>query len=271
MPSVTPKPFARLLLTGASGQLGTALRPVLRSLCTSLRLSDLKPCLNLLPSEEDHPANLASLPEMMSAVKGVDAIIHFGGISTEQAFEPILQANIVGLYNLYEAARSNKVGRIVFASSNHVTGFYERGRRIDPSAPHRPDGLYGVSKVYGEALARCYFDRFGIETVCLRLGTCSTEPTDIRSLSTWLSRPDLARLVTCSLLAHKVDHCIIYGVSANTESWWDNGPTNPTGFIPEDNAEIYRNLLTGEPKQIGSTNARADYYQGGNFVIAGME
>src|SRR5205085_2980345 len=129
----------------------------------------------------------------------VDAVVHLGGISTEQPFEPILRGNIVGGYNLYEAARKQGVKRIVFASSNHVTGFYRQDEVIDTRAPVRPDGLYGLSKAFGENLSRFYFDRYGIETVCLRIGSSFPEPKDRRMLATWLSFDDLERLVVASL------------------------------------------------------------------------
>src|SRR5690606_8985578 len=114
-------------------------------------------------------------------------------------FQPILQANIVGMYNLYEAARRHGVKRIVFASSNHVTGYYRQGETIDATVPVRPDGLYGVSKAFGENLSRFYFDRYGIETACVRIGSSFPEPKDRRMLASWLSYDDLHRLVTACL------------------------------------------------------------------------
>ena len=154
---------------------------------------------------------------------GVDAVVHLGGISVEGPFEPILQANIVGVYNLYEAARRHGVERIVFASSNHVTGFYRQDEVID-AARRRcgPDGHYGLSKAFGENLSRFYFDRYGIETVCLRIGSSFPEPKDRRMLATWLSYDDLERLVVASLTAPVVGHSVVYGMSDNTTTWWDN-------------------------------------------------
>ena len=139
---------------------------------------------------------------------GVDAVVHLGGVSVEGPFEPILQANIVGTYNLYEAARIHGVRRIVFASSNHVTGFYRQDEVIDASAPMRPDGYYGLSKAFGENLAQFYFDRYGIETVSLRIGSSFPEPKDRRMLATWLSFDDLERLVVASLGAPVVGHTV---------------------------------------------------------------
>ena len=145
--------------------------------------------------EEVVQAALEDRAAVHALLEGIDAVVHLGGISTEQPFEPILQANIVGVYNLYEAARQHGVKRIVFASSNHVTGFYRQDEVIDATMPVRPDGYYGVSKAFGENLSRFYFDRYGIETVCLRIGSSFPEPKDRRMLATWLSYDDLERLV----------------------------------------------------------------------------
>ena len=122
-------------------------------------------------------------------------------------------ANIVGTYHLYEAARKQGVRRIVFASSNHVTGFYRQDEVIDARMPVRPDGHYGLSKAYGENLAQFYWDRHGIETVSLRIGSSFPAPKDRRMLATWLSYDDLERLVVASLTAPVVRHTVVYGMS----------------------------------------------------------
>ena len=108
---------------------------------------------------------------MHGLLEGVDAVVHMGGVSTEQAWNAILDANIRGLVHLYEAARAHGTRRIVFASSNHVTGFYRQDQVISPRDPIRPDGFYGLSKAFGEGLAQLYWDRFGIETASLRIGS----------------------------------------------------------------------------------------------------
>src|SRR5262245_26399508 len=140
-------------------------------------------------------ADLADGAAVHELLRDVDAVVHLGGVSVEGPFEPILQANIVGMFHLYEAARRHGVKRIVYASSNHVTGFYRQDEVIDATMPMRPDGYYGLSKAFGENLARFYFDRYGIESVCLRIGSAFPEPKDRRMLATWLSYDDLERLV----------------------------------------------------------------------------
>ena len=160
-------PFNRLLLTGAAGGLGRVLRPRLKPWCTTLRVSDIADLGSAASGEELQPAALEKAEQVHALLAGVNAVVHLGGISVEGPFEPILQANIVGAYNLYEAARRHGVKRIVFASSNHVTGFYRQDEVIAPSMPMRPDGHYGLSKAFGENLAQFYFDRYGLETVSL--------------------------------------------------------------------------------------------------------
>ena len=160
--------FERLLLTGAAGGLGRVLRPRLKRLCRVLRASDIAAMDPAGDGEEVVVAPLEDAAAVQAIVAGVQAIVHLGGVSTEGPFEPILRANIVGLHNLYEAARRHDVGRVVFASSNHVTGFYRQDEVVSPLEPMRPDGHYGLSKA-SQNLSRFYFDRYGSETVCLRI------------------------------------------------------------------------------------------------------
>ena len=168
--------FPRLLLTGAAGHLGQVLRERLKPYCHTLRLSDRAPMAEAGPGEEIALADLADRSAVETLTVGVDAVVHLGGVSTEQPWEPILAGNIVGMHNLYEGVRRNGVKRVVFASSNHVTGFYRQDEVISPKDPVRPDGLYGLSKAFGENLAQFYWDRHGIETVSLRIGSSFAEP-----------------------------------------------------------------------------------------------
>jgi uronate dehydrogenase len=204
----------------------------------------------------------------MALLQDVDAVVHLGGVSTEGPFDPILQANIVGVYNLYEAARIQGTRRIVFASSNHVTGFYRQGEVIAPSDPMRPDGFYGVSKAFGENLARFYFDRYGIETACLRIGSSFPAPKDRRMLATWLSYDDLERLVVACLTAPVVGHSVIYGVSDNRACWWDNTGARHLGFVAADSSEPFRAETEARQPALDPTEPTV-MYQGGTFVRAG--
>ncbi|MEO7401049.1 MAG: NAD(P)-dependent oxidoreductase, partial [Polaromonas sp.] len=219
---MTIKVHEKLLLTGAAGGLGKMLRERLKANCSVLRLSDVQAFGEAGPAEEVVLADLADAEAVNAMVKGVDAIVHLGGMSVEGPFEPIFQANILGIYHLYEAARQHGVKRVVFASSNHVTGFYRQDQTLTADHPARPDGLYGVSKAFGEDLSRFYFDRYGIETACVRIGSSYAEPRDRRMLATWLSFDDLHRLITACLSTPVLGHSIVFGMSDNAVTWWDN-------------------------------------------------
>lgn len=257
----------RLLLTGAAGNLGKALRPRLKAHAEILRVSDVAALTPAEPGEEAVPCDLADASAVSKLIQGVDAIVHLGGVSVERPFEEILPANIQGIYNVYEAARLHGVKRVVFASSNHVIGFYEQGQQLDTDVPLRPDGYYGLSKAYGEHLSRFYFDRYGIQTVCLRIGSSFPEPKDRRMMVTWLSYDDLTDLVVRSLFTPDVGHLIVYGASANRDSWWDNSGAAVLGFAPKDSSEPFRAQVEAQaPLPADDPAAR---YQGGAFVKAG--
>ena len=260
--------LGRLLLTGAAGGLGRELRPRLRPRCTMLRVSDVAAMDPAAATEEVVQAALEDRAAVHALLLGIDAVVHLGGISTEQPFDAILHANIVGAYNLYEAARQHGVRRIVFASSNHVTGFYRQDEVIDATMPVRPDGYYGLSKAFGENLSRFYFDRYGIETVCLRIGSSFPEPKDRRMLATWLSYDDLERLVVASLTAPVVGHSIVFGMSDNTTTWWDNTAARHVGFRPQDSSEPFRTAREAAQPTLDRKDP-AVIYQGGAFVRMG--
>ncbi len=268
-PSAAPAPRVdRLLLTGAAGGLGRILRPRLKACCRVLRVSDIAAMEPAGPGEEVMLAPLQDAAAVHALVAGVDAIVHLGGISVEGPFEPILQANIVGVWNLYEAARKHGTRRIVFASSNHVTGFYRQDEVISPHDPVRPDGHYGLSKAFGENVARFYFDRYGIETVCLRIGSSFPEPKDRRMLATWLSYDDLERLVVASLTAPVVGHSVIYGMSDNITTWWDNSSAAHLGYRPQDSSEPFRAMAEARQPHL-DPNDPSVRFQGGGFVTRG--
>lgn len=267
-PDTRSTAFRRLLLTGAAGGLGRVLRPRLKAHCAVLRLSDIAPLGAAAAGEELVPAALEDASAMLALLDGVDAVVHLGGVSVEGPFAPILQANIVGAYNLYEGARRQRVRRIVFASSNHVTGFYRQDEVIDATMPMRPDGHYGLSKAFGENLAQFYFDRYGLETVSLRIGSSFPEPKDRRMLATWLSYDDLERLVVASLSAPVVGHSVVYGVSDNTTTWWDNTPARHLGYRPRDSSEPFRADREARQPVLDLTDP-AVRLQGGGFVKQG--
>jgi uronate dehydrogenase len=265
---MTHPSHSRLLMTGAAGGLGLAMRQRLKANCQVLRLSDIAPMAAAQAGEEVVQTDLADAQAVKALVEGCQAIVHFGGISTEQPWGPILQANIVGAYNLYEAARLHGVKRVVFASSNHVMGFYRQSEVVDAQSPPRPDGLYGLSKAFGEDLSRLYFDRYGIETACLRIGSSFPEPKDRRMLATWLSYDDLHRLITACLTTPVLGHSIIYGTSDNSASWYDNRLARHIGYRPQDSSDVYRDAVCARSPEPDLSDP-AVQFQGGGFVKAG--
>ncbi|MBM3362459.1 MAG: NAD(P)-dependent oxidoreductase [Betaproteobacteria bacterium] len=259
--------FPRLLLTGAAGGLGRELRPRLQRYCEILRLSDVAPLVppQAASGEEIRPCALEDADAMMQLLEGVQAVVHLGGVSTEQPWAPILAANVMGMVNLYEAARKQGTRRIVFASSNHVMGFYRQDEVVDALSPPRPDGFYGLSKAFGEDVAQMYWDRWGIETVSVRIGSSYPEPKDRRMLSTWLSYDDLERLVVAALSAPVVGHSIIYGTSDNSSSWYDNRLARHLGYRPRDSSDPYRATVEARQPHLDLQDP-ATLHQGGAFV-----
>ncbi|MCQ9135203.1 NAD-dependent epimerase/dehydratase family protein [Streptomyces hilarionis] len=255
-----------VLLTGAAGGLGTLMQNLLPAFDYDLRLLDMRP----IEGEPDAiVADLADRAALREAVRGVDAIIHLAGISLEAPFEKILDANIVGTYNLYEAAREEGVRRVVFASSNHAVGFTPRPKDGDAlipvDTPHRPDTFYGLSKSFGEDLAQLYWDKHGLETVSVRIGSCFPRPTSVRMLSVWMSPADGARLFHAALTAENVGHTVVYGSSANTRLWWDLSSARALGYAPQDDSEEFAGKLIAEQGELDPENI-AQAYLGGHFV-----
>ena len=264
----SPIRFPRLLLTGAGGNLGKELRPRLKAYCDVLRVSHRRELDPAGAGEEVQLASLEDKDQMMALLEGVNAVVHMGGVSTEQPWEPILAGNIVGMVNLYEAARLQGVKRIVFASSNHVTGFYRQSETITADQPARPDGLYGVSKAFGEDLSRFYFDRYGIETACVRIGSSFPEPKDRRMLATWLSFDDLHRLITACLSTPVLGHTIVFGMSDNAVTWWDNAQAKHVGYVPQDSSDVFRDAVYARTSPPDLADP-AVQFQGGAFVRTG--
>jgi uronate dehydrogenase len=247
--SLTPPPPSTVAVTGAAGGVGSILA---RGLRRDLRLLDIRPA----PGCE--VLDVRDLAAVEAAFAGVDAVIHLGAIPTEATFEDILEHNLKGTYNVLEAARRRGVRRVVFASSNHVTGMYGRSDRIGPEAPIRPDTYYGVSKAFGEALGRLYAEKWGVSVVCIRIGTCIERPLDRRHLSTWLSPRDAVALFG-SALDSPVQFSIVYGISANTRGWWDLASARALGYEPRDNAEAFVDEVAGDESEPFDT-------QGGAFT-----
>jgi uronate dehydrogenase len=257
----------RVLMTGAAGDIGGRLRKLLKPVYPELRLSDIREPADLQSHEPFVAADLARLEEVEKAVDGMDGIIHLGGHSVEGPWETILQSNIIGCRNLFEAAHRKGVKRVVFASSNHAVGFYPRYHRIGVDAPVRPDSRYGVSKAFGEAIGALYADKHGLRVLCLRIGNVGDKPIDRRRLAIWIKPEDLAQLIRIGLEHADLRYEIFYGASFNERSWWDNSRAYAYGYRPAGRAEDFREEALAAQAKL-ATDPVGDFYQGGTFCSA---
>lgn len=259
---------APLLLTGAAGLLGQYLRPHLAKRPGGLRSSDLVDPGAPHPDEEIAVADLTDPAAVDGIVAGTSAIVHLGAISTEDDVAKIFAANFHGTYHIFDSALRHGVKRIVFASSNHAIGYHPVTERLDANSRQQPDTMYGVSKAFGENLGSFFVDKFGFEVACLRIGSAVPEPREPRHLSTWLSYPDLLRLVEACLDAPKLHFAIVYGVSDNKRSYWDNSKSG-IDYRPRDSADRYaaQILSHGDPRDPADPATR---FQGGPYVKLGL-
>jgi uronate dehydrogenase len=252
-----------VLLTGAGGDVGGRITPLLKKIYPGLVLSDMKPIANP-HGVAFRQAQLSNMAEVQAAVAGMEGIVHLGGFSTEGPWATILDANIIGCYNLFEAARQAGVKRVVFASSNHAAGFYPREETIPAEAPPLPDSRYGVSKAFGEALGALYAMKHGIGVTSLRIGNVGEKPLDVRRLAIMLHPEDLVQLIRIGLEHPDIVNEVFYGVSGNTRSWYDNARAEAYGYKPRHDAETQVDHAEAEQEK-QSPNAVADLYQGGTY------
>ncbi len=254
----------RLLITGAAGAIGSTLRAGLRGVAETMRLTDIRPLGEEQPGEETVVGDLHNPAFAQAVTRDVDCLVHLAGVPREDAWEPILRNNIEAVFHLFEAARLNGVRRVIFASSNHVTGFYPVEQEVDPSMPVRPDSRYGVSKVFGEALGRLYSDKHGLEVACLRIGSFRPRPASERQLATWISPRDLTTLVRRCITAPPFHFLVLYGVSANTRNRWRDEVRTAIGFEPQDSAEDYEDAVP----PASSGDPIAERFHGGDTCAA---
>jgi uronate dehydrogenase len=254
----------KVLVTGASGGIGSRLRKLLKGVYPDIRWSDLAPPADRAPDETFVKADLAVMGEVERAVEGVQGIVHLGGFSVEGPWETILNANIIGCYNVFEAARRNGVKRILFPTSNHAVGFYRRDQTIDHRVYIKPDSRYGVSKVFGEALGSLYADKYGMEVFCMRIGNVNAKPIDKRRLSILFTPRDLAQLVTIGIEHPDIRFEIVYGISGNRRAWYDNSNAQRLGYRPQDDSEAWAEEILANEKP--GADPLSETYQGGTFV-----
>lgn len=252
-----------IVLTGAAGNIGRVLRQGWSDGRYQLRLNDIKPLGEMAAHETQHIGDLRDTAFCAALLDGADAVVHMAGIGTDLALELLIEHNLKALLGVYQAARTHSV-RMIYASSNHAIGMYATEIDIDEYAAVRPDSLYGISKVWGEGIARLYFDKHGVESVCLRIGSFEAEPFERRHLHTWLSHRDMQHLAECCIEAPQVGFQIVYGVSANTQRWWRQSD-NPIGYQPQSNAEEFAARIAAIPSRGGPL---AEQFQGGGFASA---
>jgi uronate dehydrogenase len=257
----------RVLLTGAAGGVGTMIRPLLAAAYPEIVLSDIKDVSNLASNETFVRCELTDAAAVEKLCKGIDGIIHLGGFSVEGTWETILQANIIGCYNTYEGARKAGVKRFVFASSNHAVGFYPRVHRIGTDVTARPDSRYGVSKVFGEGLGSLYSDKHGMGVLSLRIGNVGYEPLDRRRLSIWLHPEDLVQLCRIGLEHPDIRYEVMYGVSLNDRTWFDNTNAYKFGYRPKWRGEDFVEHAMAEQAKLPDDPV-GDFYQGGTYCSA---
>ncbi|CAD6555907.1 NAD-dependent epimerase/dehydratase family protein [Paraburkholderia metrosideri] len=254
----------KIALSGAGGQLGSVVRSALIARGIALRsAAGSKALTPLVDGEDVMHGDLRDPAVVDRLLDGVDVLIHFAGTSVERPLPEIIENNLRGLVEVYEGARRKGVKRIVFASSNHAIGMYPVTEHLSLDCELRPDGFYGLSKVWGEALARMYWDKHGIESVCVRIGSCLARPTEQRHLSTWFGHDDLMHFLDRCVEAEDVGFLTIWGVSANTRSWWDNSGAARLGYQPKQNSEDYAAEILAQPNPLDALGQR---FQGGSFV-----
>lgn len=229
----------KLVLTGAAGRLGSYLRAPLAAMCDEFVSTDIREDVqNLAPNETYVKADLADLDAMVGLLEGADMVIHFGAIGDEAPFETLLGPNFIGAYNIWEAAYRNGVRRVVYASSIHAVGMHRKTDFIGIDAAHRPDTFYGLAKCFAEDLASLYWDKRGIESVCMRILSCA-QVSNSRAVGSWLSYEDLIHLVERAITTPITGFSIVYGVSDNDRAPVDNSGVRHLGYRPKDNAERY--------------------------------
>lgn len=256
--------MTQIALSGAGGQLGMVLRKALPARGFQLRSAghSASPA-PLADGEEVIHGDLRDPAVVDRLLQGVDVLVHMAGTSVERPLPEIIDNNLRALFEIYEGARRQRVRRVIFASSNHAIGMYPVTQTLSTDCEFRPDGFYGLSKMWGEGMARLYWDKHGIESVCVRIGSCVERPQEPRHLSTWLGHEDLAHLIEQSITVPDLGFLVVWGVSANTRSYWNNEGAARLQYQPRQNAEDFAADILARPDPLDSI---AREYQGGGFA-----
>lgn len=259
----------KLVLTGAAGRLGSYLREPLSKMCDVLVSTDIAEApANLLDNETYVQADLTDLNAMVELLNGADMVVHFGAIGDEAPFETLLGPNFIGAYNIWEAASRNNLRRVVYASSIHAVGMHKKTDFIGVDAPHRPDTFYGLAKCFAEDLASLYWDKRGLESVCMRILSCA-QVSNPRAVGTWLSYDDLIQLVQRAIDTPVTGFSVVYGVSDNDRAPVDNSGASHLGYRPRDNAEHFAEQVFAEAGPLDPHDA-ANTHHGGPFAAVDL-
>lgn len=252
----------RVLITGAAGRLGGMLRDRLAVPGRVLRLFDTADLGQARAGEDLVRGSVTDLDAVGAACADVDALVHLAGIAREDSWERILDVNVGGTHTVLEAARAAGITRVVLASSNHAVGFHPppAAGTLPADLRPRPDSYYGFSKVAMEALGSLYHDRFGMDVVCIRIGTAADQPIGARSRFTWLSPDDAGRLFDACLTAPSPGFRIVWGASANSAGWFSQDAARDLGYRAEDDAAEHSTTLSEPLTGVESS------YVGGRFT-----
>jgi uronate dehydrogenase len=255
----------KILITGGAGRIGSLLRRELAGRASLIRSFDRLACPDLGGNEESVVGELLDMAALEAAMEGMDGVVHLAAVPNEQPFDVMLQNNVIGTWNVYEAAFRKGVRRVVFGSSNHVVGFYPRGVRLDHTVPSRPDSRYGLTKCWGEDVGSLYADKYGVKSLHMRIGNAFPVPQSLRTMALWISARDLAQLVMIGLTHPDIHNTIVYGISNNATGWYDNSAAFALGYKPQDRGEDQIEAArAGEATQTDDAVAR--HFQGGRFA-----
>ncbi|MEP4247795.1 NAD-dependent epimerase/dehydratase family protein [Tateyamaria sp.] len=255
----------KLVLTGAAGSLGSRLRAPLAAMCDELLITDIAESVGELGANETYvQADLADMNAIKPLLEGADMVIHFGALVDEVPFEEMLGPNFIGAYNIWESAHIHGVRRVVYASSIHAVGMYPKNEAIDINVAHRPDTFYGLAKCFAEDLGRMYWEKRGLEAVCLRILSCAPV-TNPRAVGSWLSYDDMIHLVERAINTPITGFSVIYGVSDNDRAPVDNTAARHLGYRPKDNAEQFAEKIFADAEPLDPQNP-SHYRHGGPFA-----
>lgn len=264
--SISQRIKKTILLTGASGNVGAYLRPLLRKKYSKIILSGRNEISDLQEGEEFRAAALDQYSQVSNTMAGVNAIVHLGGQPVEADWNTIVDANVHGAYNIFEGARQNGIDRVVFASTHHTVGMYGRNRKVSVGDRARPDTRYGVSKVLGEALAAYYADKFAVKSLSIRIGNVDTVPRDYRRLSVWLHPEDLMQLIELGINAPQIHSQVVFGVSDNKRGFWNNDEAHKLGYAPKHRSEDHIAIAKAGEAEAMDPGLVAQSLQGATFA-----